>query len=175
MENEHELTYETLTRVYLGSYEYYKSVEAEVEHPKPRFELQGARMDHMEQRMFALLGYRKKKWGKKMNEGFCFLFIGEWSLYYECGALETRVEVLEALDDAAAEMSHQEGHVASIWTKGKLNQVVIHGHLDLLWRLCTKMDNILDDVISNHQQHRAGGQNIEDLLDTLLRLKDDGG
>ncbi|GJW79497.1 putative reverse transcriptase domain-containing protein [Tanacetum coccineum] len=44
MENEHELSYETLTRVYLGSYEHYKSVEAEVEHPEPGFELQGAKM-----------------------------------------------------------------------------------------------------------------------------------
>nr|GEV43278.1 integrase, catalytic region, zinc finger, CCHC-type, peptidase aspartic, catalytic [Tanacetum cinerariifolium] len=31
MENEHELSYETLTRVYLGSYEHYKSLGAEVE------------------------------------------------------------------------------------------------------------------------------------------------
>nr|GEW21114.1 hypothetical protein [Tanacetum cinerariifolium] len=31
MENEHELSYETLTRVYLGSYEHYKSVGAEME------------------------------------------------------------------------------------------------------------------------------------------------
>ncbi|GJZ86960.1 hypothetical protein Tco_0658570 [Tanacetum coccineum] len=30
MENEHELSYETLTRVYLGSYEHYKSVGAEI-------------------------------------------------------------------------------------------------------------------------------------------------
>ncbi|GJW58186.1 hypothetical protein Tco_0104917 [Tanacetum coccineum] len=44
MENEHILSYETLTRVYLGSYEHYKSVEAEVEHPEPGFELQGAKM-----------------------------------------------------------------------------------------------------------------------------------
>nr|GEV98901.1 zinc finger, CCHC-type [Tanacetum cinerariifolium] len=36
-------------------------------------------------------------------------------------------------------------------------------------RLCTEMDVILDNVISNHQQRRAIGQNIEDLLDTLLR------
>ncbi|GKE87399.1 hypothetical protein Tco_1564874, partial [Tanacetum coccineum] len=43
MENEHELSYETLTKVYLGSYEHYKSVEAEVEHPKLGFELQGAK------------------------------------------------------------------------------------------------------------------------------------
>ncbi|GJY39345.1 hypothetical protein Tco_0425709 [Tanacetum coccineum] len=35
MENEHELSYETLTRVYLGSYEHYKGVGAEVEHSKP--------------------------------------------------------------------------------------------------------------------------------------------
>ncbi|GKE15596.1 hypothetical protein Tco_1423173 [Tanacetum coccineum] len=44
MENEHALSYENLTRVYLGSYEHYKSVEAEVEHPEPGFELQGAKM-----------------------------------------------------------------------------------------------------------------------------------
>ncbi|GJV36787.1 hypothetical protein Tco_1409264 [Tanacetum coccineum] len=44
MEIEHELSYEILTRVYLGSYEHYKSVEAEVEHPEPGFELQGAKM-----------------------------------------------------------------------------------------------------------------------------------
>ncbi|GJT67774.1 hypothetical protein Tco_1019254 [Tanacetum coccineum] len=44
MENEHELSYETLTRVYLGSYEHYKGVVAEVEHSKPGFELQGAKM-----------------------------------------------------------------------------------------------------------------------------------
>ncbi|GJS49843.1 hypothetical protein Tco_0599964 [Tanacetum coccineum] len=44
MENEHELSYETLTRVYLGSYEHYKGVLAEVEHSKPGFELQGAKM-----------------------------------------------------------------------------------------------------------------------------------
>ncbi|GJZ44922.1 hypothetical protein Tco_0592518 [Tanacetum coccineum] len=47
MENEHELSYETLTRVYLGSYEHYKSVEAEVEHPEPGFECQGAKMVEM--------------------------------------------------------------------------------------------------------------------------------
>ncbi|GJZ05579.1 putative ribonuclease H-like domain-containing protein [Tanacetum coccineum] len=47
MENEHELSYETLTRVYLGSYEHYKSVGAEVEHPEPGFELQGAKMVEM--------------------------------------------------------------------------------------------------------------------------------
>ncbi|GJT74096.1 hypothetical protein Tco_1040821 [Tanacetum coccineum] len=44
MENEHELSYKILTRVYLGSYEHYKGVGAEVEHSKPGFELQGAKM-----------------------------------------------------------------------------------------------------------------------------------
>ncbi|GJR26787.1 hypothetical protein Tco_1103019 [Tanacetum coccineum] len=65
MENEHELGYETLTRVYLGSYEHYKGVVAEVEHSKPGFELQGAKMVEMgrfgiirEQRIAAYKGYR---------------------------------------------------------------------------------------------------------------------
>ncbi|GJV19732.1 hypothetical protein Tco_1368752 [Tanacetum coccineum] len=76
MENEHELSYETLTRVYLGSYEHYKCVGAEVEYPKPGFELQGEKIvDHMEQRMFAQLGYRKKKSGMRMYEGLWVLFI----------------------------------------------------------------------------------------------------
>ncbi|GJW79343.1 hypothetical protein Tco_0141025 [Tanacetum coccineum] len=39
MENEHELSYETLTRVYLGSYEHYKGVVSEVEHSKPGCEV----------------------------------------------------------------------------------------------------------------------------------------
>ncbi|GJU80791.1 putative reverse transcriptase domain-containing protein [Tanacetum coccineum] len=47
MEIEHELSYEILTRVYLGSYEHYKGVGAEVEHPEPGFELQGAKMVEM--------------------------------------------------------------------------------------------------------------------------------
>ncbi|GJU24307.1 hypothetical protein Tco_1162928 [Tanacetum coccineum] len=72
MENEHELSYETLTRVYLGSYEHYKGVVAEVEHSKPGFELQGAKMVETgrflnffndpriirEQRIAAYKGYR---------------------------------------------------------------------------------------------------------------------
>ncbi|GJW19779.1 hypothetical protein Tco_0027215 [Tanacetum coccineum] len=44
MENEHELSYETLTRVYLGSYEHYNGLGAEVEHSKPGIELQGSKM-----------------------------------------------------------------------------------------------------------------------------------
>ncbi|GJY93723.1 hypothetical protein Tco_0509505, partial [Tanacetum coccineum] len=36
--------------------------------------------DHMEQRMFAQLGYRKKKWGMSSNEEFMLLFIVEFNL-----------------------------------------------------------------------------------------------
>nr|GEV79363.1 hypothetical protein [Tanacetum cinerariifolium] len=49
MENEHELSYETLTRVYLGSYEHYKSVGAEVELIEPEFWYQGSKMVEMGQ------------------------------------------------------------------------------------------------------------------------------
>ncbi|GKB83909.1 hypothetical protein Tco_0950804, partial [Tanacetum coccineum] len=38
------------------------------------------RQDHMEQRMFAQLGYRKKKWGMSSNEEFRSLFILEMIL-----------------------------------------------------------------------------------------------
>nr|GEV25558.1 hypothetical protein [Tanacetum cinerariifolium] len=38
MENEHELSYETLARIYLGSYEHRKSVGAGVEPLEPGFE-----------------------------------------------------------------------------------------------------------------------------------------
>ncbi|GJV51360.1 hypothetical protein Tco_1447101 [Tanacetum coccineum] len=61
-----------------------ESVGAEVEHPEPGFELQGAKMVET---------------GSNSDDVL--------SLYYECGGLETRVEVLEALDDVAAKMSHQ--------------------------------------------------------------------
>ncbi|GJZ22058.1 putative ribonuclease H-like domain-containing protein [Tanacetum coccineum] len=46
MENEHELSYETLTRVYLGSYEHYKGVVA------------GYLRIHIEQSIAAMMGYR---------------------------------------------------------------------------------------------------------------------
>ncbi|GJT07323.1 hypothetical protein Tco_0841785 [Tanacetum coccineum] len=56
-------------------------IGAEVEHSEPGFELQGAKIvDHMEQRMFAQLGYRKKKWGMRMYEGLWVLFIGKGPL-----------------------------------------------------------------------------------------------
>ncbi|GJZ68424.1 hypothetical protein Tco_0631664 [Tanacetum coccineum] len=75
MENEHELSYETLTRVYLGSYEHYKSVGAVVEYLEPGFELQGAKMDHMGAKDCCLMGLRKKRCGASCNEGFEVLFI----------------------------------------------------------------------------------------------------
>nr|GEX81738.1 retrovirus-related Pol polyprotein from transposon TNT 1-94 [Tanacetum cinerariifolium] len=49
IENEQELSYETLTRVYLGSYEHFKSVGAVVELLEPGFELQGSKMVEMGQ------------------------------------------------------------------------------------------------------------------------------
>ncbi|KAF5795839.1 putative oxidoreductase [Helianthus annuus] len=47
-----------------------------------------------------------------------------------------------------------------------------------LMKLRGKIDKMLDSIISNHQECRAGGgraEQNEDLLDVLLRLKDDGG
>ncbi|GJW08519.1 hypothetical protein Tco_1570942 [Tanacetum coccineum] len=65
MENEHELSYETLTRVYLGSYEHYKGVLEGMKLIEPGFELQGAKMVEMgrfgiirEQRIATYKGYR---------------------------------------------------------------------------------------------------------------------
>ncbi|GJZ99704.1 hypothetical protein Tco_0672255 [Tanacetum coccineum] len=57
----------------------------------------------MEQRMFAQLGYRKKKWGMRMNEGLWVLFIG----------LETSFEVLATSFDATARKEETRDHVAS--------------------------------------------------------------
>ncbi|GJU40036.1 hypothetical protein Tco_1192993 [Tanacetum coccineum] len=99
MENEHELSYETLTRVYLGSYEHYKSVGAEVEYLEPGFELQGAKMDHKEQRKVAHLGYRKKKWGMKKNEEFRSLFILEMILEAKVSFVTRRGHVGGLEDD----------------------------------------------------------------------------
>ncbi|GKD03290.1 hypothetical protein Tco_1178264 [Tanacetum coccineum] len=75
MENEHELSYETLTRVYLGSYEHYKSVGAEVEHSEPGFELQGAKMGFTSRPSLMILGsYRSKglmPYGFERGDGWC--------------------------------------------------------------------------------------------------------
>nr|GEV87547.1 hypothetical protein [Tanacetum cinerariifolium] len=56
MENEHELSYETLTRVYLGEYEHYKSVAAGLEPLEPRFELDDQEWVEIETFSFDLLG-----------------------------------------------------------------------------------------------------------------------
>nr|GEU62027.1 hypothetical protein [Tanacetum cinerariifolium] len=69
MENEHELSYETLTRVYLRSYEHYKSVGSEVEHLEPGFELDD--QEWVEIRTFSF----RRKWGMSRNEGITPLFI----------------------------------------------------------------------------------------------------
>nr|GEV86528.1 hypothetical protein [Tanacetum cinerariifolium] len=53
MENEHELSYETLTRVYLRSYEHYKSVGADAELLEPGI--------FFEQRISAIKGHRGEK------------------------------------------------------------------------------------------------------------------
>ncbi|XP_071727549.1 premnaspirodiene oxygenase-like [Rutidosis leptorrhynchoides] len=54
---------------------------------------------------------------------------------------------------------------------------LITGTRNKLLKIRTKIDKILDNFISGHQERRAGAQSRhnEDLLDVLLRLKDDGG
>ncbi|GJU36919.1 hypothetical protein Tco_1185273 [Tanacetum coccineum] len=70
---------------------------------------------HIEQRIAAMMGYRG---GRHMTS------IGDvGSLYDELLRLKASLDVLFVPCYAAAERSHQGGHVASIWTKGKLKQV----------------------------------------------------
>ncbi|KAJ9566832.1 hypothetical protein OSB04_002798 [Centaurea solstitialis] len=54
---------------------------------------------------------------------------------------------------------------------------MLTGMRNKLQKLRNKVDEILDTIISDHQQHRVGGLSNynEDLLDVLLRVKDDGG
>nr|GEX81210.1 hypothetical protein [Tanacetum cinerariifolium] len=88
MENEHELSYETLTRVYLGSYEHYKSVGAGVEPLELGFELDDQEwvesgtfsFELIEQRFASIMGYIKKKWGISKNERCSLLFRVVWDL-----------------------------------------------------------------------------------------------
>nr|GEV91946.1 hypothetical protein [Tanacetum cinerariifolium] len=65
MENEHELSYETLIRVYLRSYEHYNIVGTEIELLEHGFELDdqewveiGSLRIFYEQRIAAIKGYR---------------------------------------------------------------------------------------------------------------------
>ncbi|GJV00131.1 hypothetical protein Tco_1329401 [Tanacetum coccineum] len=110
MENEHELSYETLTRVYLGSYEHYKGVGAEVEHSKPGFELQGSKMDHMGAKDCCLMGLRKKRCGASCNEGCMPLFIVkklEKNVKTNKSRRRARIVILE--DEDAKEDSSKQG------------------------------------------------------------------
>ncbi|GKC55179.1 hypothetical protein Tco_1077924 [Tanacetum coccineum] len=100
MENEHELSYETLTRVYLGSYEHYKSVGAEVEYLEPGFELQGAKMVEM-----------GRSYGSKGLLPYGFERGDGWIA--DVGGLVCRFDVLEGLAAAAAVLGKRRGHVAS--------------------------------------------------------------
>nr|GEV79381.1 hypothetical protein [Tanacetum cinerariifolium] len=79
MENEHELSYETLTRVYLRSYEHYKSVVEEVELLEPGFEFDDKEWVEMGSFLFVRLEMRSK-WGMSYNERFMALFIHEMDL-----------------------------------------------------------------------------------------------
>ncbi|GJU74601.1 reverse transcriptase domain-containing protein [Tanacetum coccineum] len=56
---------------------YKTPIGEEVEYLEPGFELQGAKMDHKEQRIVSHLGYRKRKVGASWNEGYEVLFILE--------------------------------------------------------------------------------------------------
>nr|GEY66525.1 hypothetical protein [Tanacetum cinerariifolium] len=83
METEHELSYETLTRVYLGSYEHYKSVGSGVEPFEPGFkfddqewvEIRTFSFDLLDQRIDSRNGLQRRKWGMSKNEGCSPLFI----------------------------------------------------------------------------------------------------
>nr|GEU53621.1 hypothetical protein [Tanacetum cinerariifolium] len=70
MENEHELSYETLKRVYLGSYENYKGIGKEVELLEPGFELQGSKIVEMGQ--FGITSYGYWLWIVSVSTGASF-------------------------------------------------------------------------------------------------------
>ncbi|CAI9270036.1 unnamed protein product [Lactuca saligna] len=66
--------------------------------------------------------------------------------------------------------------VADIFPSVKVLHVV-SGVRSKLVKLHMKIDQILDNIVAEHQERRKGGHIIdnEDLVDVLLRLKDDGG
>nr|GEY96037.1 hypothetical protein [Tanacetum cinerariifolium] len=111
MKNEHELSYETLTRVYLGSYEHYKSVGEELELLEPAFELQGSRMVEMGQfRIFlekiiaAIKGYRGGRHVSGLEDD-------EEGLYDVLFKLESSLGVLFFPCDVAAKDRRKGNHV----------------------------------------------------------------
>ena len=65
MENEHELSYKTLTRVYLGSYEHYKGVGAEVEPLEPGFEFDD--QERVKIGLFLFVRLEMELWGFKAS------------------------------------------------------------------------------------------------------------
>ncbi|GJT19367.1 hypothetical protein Tco_0878073 [Tanacetum coccineum] len=125
MENEHELSYETLTRVYLGSYEHYKGVVAEVEHSKPGFELQGAKMVEMgRSKGFLLMGLREEMGGASSKELPRALFIGGDMEVY--GSRIGVVEVIWGVVVVAADWS-KKGRAVGFISRTELFK---HGYVD---------------------------------------------
>nr|GEZ27874.1 hypothetical protein [Tanacetum cinerariifolium] len=106
MENEHELSYETLTRLYLRSYEHYKSVGSEVELLEPGFELQGSKMVEMGQfriiREKSISSYKGYRGGGVVQE----VMRGGYEIRY--GGLGSRFDVLDGVCGAAAFMEKKE-------------------------------------------------------------------
>ena len=74
MENEHDLSYKTLTRVYLGSYEHYKGIGAEIIHIEPGFELIDQEWVEMRSFLFVRLGSRLRCF--KASTSFLIIDLG---------------------------------------------------------------------------------------------------
>nr|GEW97265.1 hypothetical protein [Tanacetum cinerariifolium] len=104
MENEHELSYETLPRVYLGSYEHYKSVGSEVELLELEFEL------------------KDQGWWKWVNSGSISnrhvrgLEDDKECLYDLLFNIESSLDVLFCPCDAAAKDRRKGNHVTPVST-----------------------------------------------------------
>ncbi|GJZ07707.1 hypothetical protein Tco_0541500 [Tanacetum coccineum] len=185
MENEHELSYETLTRVYLGSYEHYKGVGAEVEYLEPGFELQGAKMVEKyvytvgdeECRKEEVLCCTERSYMKGSRSGSMTLFLMDSEMVKDTGnknddsrkEAERSQKQAESRDDIAI-------NVESLATKYPINgsteasnEAKVKNDIDVIETINIELEHSVDKLhAANEQLHKEN----EHLKQTYKRLYD---
>nr|GEV83750.1 hypothetical protein [Tanacetum cinerariifolium] len=153
MENEHELSYETLTRVYLGSYEYYKSLGVEAEPLEHGFEFDDQEWVEIKTLSFDLFG-------SSLSKGLLLLRVIEEEVGDE---LATSMEDVEGCLWCRGLYKEEERDVAILKTKRWIVGMMLstmwtrHGLLDL--RSLSASD---DDLKKDSNDVIEAGEEIDD-------------
>ncbi|GJT88998.1 hypothetical protein Tco_1070715 [Tanacetum coccineum] len=119
-------------------------------------------LDHMEQRMFAQLGYRKKKCGMRMNEGLWVLFIGKGPLEAKV-SLQSDIGHMDPLEGRGCRYWQKRGDVTITWTQKML---LAGGYA--AWETCVGESHV-GACVQRRVQNRQEGNALFGFQDLCLR------